>query len=458
MTETFKVRFWDLAHWPKKRRPYGVRWVTAGKSHSEWFVTKALANSRRSQLMQAARAGEAFEIESGLPASEIRRERSSSLVDLASEYAAMKWPTQAANSRRSTIDGLATACAAFVADLPGRPEVADLRRVLTVAVLPPPGRRSELTPEETEAVVWLRKASRPVGELGEQAATRALLDGLTTNLDGRVAAATVIGRKRAVVHNLLSYAVEQEMLTVNPMSRVRWKRPKRVEQVDPRVVVNPRQARELLTAVSYIGRRNAERGPHLVDFFAAIYYSAARPAEVVNLRETDCKIPERGWGELTLWETRPSAGSRWTDTGEVHDRRGLKHRADRDTRIVPIPPSLVALLRAHIDRFGVADDGRLFRSPTGGVVGSGTYSRVWDAARSLALTPGQVASPLAVRPYDLRHAAVSTWLNAGVPAAEVAERAGHSVEVLTKVYAKCVDGQRDAMNERIAAILGDTDS
>jgi hypothetical protein len=27
---------------------------------------------------------------------------------------------------------------------------------------------------------------------------------------------------------------------------------------------------------------------------------------------------------------------------------------------------------------------------------------------------------------------VSTWLNAGVPAAEVAERAGHSVEVLTK--------------------------
>ena len=123
------------------------------------------------------------------------------------------------------------------------------------------------------------------------------------------------------------------------------------------MVVNPRQARELLTAVSYVGRRNAERGAHLVGFFAAIYYSAARPAEVVNIRETDCKIPERGWGQLTLWETRPSAGSRWTDTGEVHDRRGLKHRADRDTRIVPIPPPLVVLLRAHIDRFGVADHG-----------------------------------------------------------------------------------------------------
>lgn len=75
--------------------------------------------------------------------------------------------------------------------------------------------------------------------------------------------------------------------------------------------------------------------------------------------------------------------------------------------------------------------------------------------RQLAFPPVQVASPLAARPYDLRHAAVSTWLNAGVPAPEVAERAGHSVDVLMKVYAKCLHGQRDAVNERIAAVLGD---
>jgi integrase len=275
------------------------------------------------------------------------------------------------------------------------------------------------------------------------------------NLDGSVSAATVINRKRAVVHNLLSFAVDRDMLAVNPIAGVSWRRPKRVEQVDPRVVINPQQARELLTAVSYVGRRNADRGPHLVGFFGTIYYSAARPAEVVNLRETDCKLPDRGWGELTLWESRPAAGSRWTDSGDVHDRRGLKHRAEHDTRIVPIPPALVVILRDHIARFGLADDGRLFRSPLGGVVGSATYARVWDIARTLALTPAQVVSPLAGRPYDLRHAAVSTWLNAGVPAAEVAERAGHSVEVLTKVYAKCVHGQRDAMNDRILAVLED---
>jgi len=62
-------------------------------------------------------------------------------------------------------------------------------------------------------------------------------------------------------------------------------------------------------------------------------------------------------------------------------------------------------------------------------------------------------SPLARRPYDLRHAAVSLWLNAGVPATEVARRAGHSVAVLLKVYAHCIDGQAGAANQRITDAL-----
>jgi len=52
-------------------------------------------------------------------------------------------------------------------------------------------------------------------------------------------------------------------------------------------------------------------------------------------------------------------------------------------------------------------------------------------------------------PYDVRHAAVSTWLNAGVPAPQVAEWAGHSVDVLLRVYAKCIFGQQDEAKRRI---------
>jgi integrase len=74
-----------------------------------------------------------------------------------------------------------------------------------------------------------------------------------------------------------------------------------------------------------------------------------------------------------------------------------------------------------------------------------------------ATTPScaDYASPLAKRVYDLRHACVSTWLNGGVPPAQVAEWAGHSIAVLLKVYAKCIDGQDQVAKRRIEDALGD---
>ena len=55
-------------------------------------------------------------------------------------------------------------------------------------------------------------------------------------------------------------------------------------------------------------------------------------------------------------------------------------------------------------------------------------------------TPAQRATPLLRRPYDLRHSGVTWRLNSRVPATEVAAWAGHSVEVLMRVYARCVVG------------------
>lgn len=40
----------------------------------------------------------------------------------------------------------------------------------------------------------------------------------------------------------------------------------------------------------------------------------------------------------------------------------------------------------------------------------------------------------------------------GVEATEVAERAGHSVDVLYRAYAKCIHGQRDAINTKIEGL------
>jgi integrase len=90
------------------------------------------------------------------------------------------------------------------------------------------------------------------------------------------------------------------------------------------------------------------------------------------------------------------------------ESRRLKHRGTDEVRIVPCPPELTALLRAHLDVHGTAADGRLFRGTRGGPLAESVYGPVWARARTTALSPEEAASPLARRTYDLRHAAVST--------------------------------------------------
>jgi integrase len=187
-----------------------------------------------------------------------------------------------------------------------------------------------------------------------------------------------------------------------------------------------------------------------------MYYAALRPSEVIALRKSDLSLPTDGWGELALSKSDPATSTQWTDNGE-REARQLKHRSDDEVRFVPTPPQLTALLQRHLCESGTRPDGRLFWSPRGGSLAEAVYRRCWREARLRALSPEEFASPLARRPYDLRHAAVSTWLNAGVPATQVAEWAGHSVHVLLKVYAKCILGQDAAARRRIERALRDDD-
>jgi integrase len=199
-----------------------------------------------------------------------------------------------------------------------------------------------------------------------------------------------------------------------------------------------------------------------------IYYAALRPEEAVNLRKDNIILPPLAWndaiktweehddwGELRFSSAAPEVGAEWTDDGARREQRRLKARAEGEWRRVPVAPQLTRLLRAHLDQFGTGPGGRIFYGVRGGELASITYRRAWDKARSTALTPAEYASPLVKRVYDLRHACVSTWLNGGVPPAQVAEWAGHSVAVLLRIYAKCIDGQDKAARRRIEDALRD---
>lgn len=454
MNKSYDVRFWNITVKKGRKRPYVLRWLVGGKVQTKPFTARELADSFKSELIQAARRGEAFDIETGLPESMIRAARSVSWYQHARDYVDDRWDKVSAKQRISIAETLTAVTVGLTADYKGAPDSETLRKALRRWEYNKNRREADQPAEVAAALNWVRKASVPLADLAEFEGITLALAACAQKLDGSPAAPSYYTRRRRVLYNVLKYAVQRKRLTVNPIDGLDWKPTEDDEvweEIDPAVVPSPRQMAELLTAVSYAGPR---RGPRMVAFFACVYYAMMRPGEVVSLRESDCELPATGWGRLMLAGSKPSVGTEWTDSGEYHDDRGLKGRNRRAKRPVPIPPELVRILRDHINRYGVASDGRLFRTERGGVLLPSGYGRTWHRARTLALTPAEEASDLARRPYDLRHAGVSLRLNAGVPPTQVAEWAGHSVEVLLKIYAKVIAGHDHVWEARIDDALG----
>ncbi|MGW9447110.1 tyrosine-type recombinase/integrase, partial [Bacillus mobilis] len=419
------------------------RWRTGAESHSRSYVTEALADSWLADLRAAARRGELFDVETGLPQSKLRELRDVPWYLHAREYVRTRWPDMAGNTRVGTMESLSVVTRDLVRDVHGRPDPAVLWEALRSWAFRmergPQGSWEFPTPPARiqAALDWLEKASLPVSALEDPRHLGTAVRSCSRLLDGSAASADYFSRRRRSFSTCLSYAVQWQRLTENPLTKKGipsdWKPPKTEEEVDPRAIGNPARVRQVLTAVSYVGRR---QGPRFSAWFGCMYYAMMRPEEVANLRRSGCELPAEGWGKLTFSGSSPTVGKQWTDSGEVHDDQGLKGRGRKASRTVPIPPELVFLLRDHVERFGTAPDGRLFRSERGNRIQGSTYWRVWDRTRGLAMSPEEKEGPLLKRPYDLRHAGVTYRLNAGVPATQVARWAGHSVEVLQRIYAQ----------------------
>ena len=166
---------------------------------------------------------------------------------------------------------------------------------------------------------------------------------------------------------------------------------------------------------------------------AVAYYAGLRPSEVVMLRVKALRLPVEGWGRIDVTEADIS----FDEPGEPKT----------GPRSVPIPPTLVEILRDWLDVTGIASaEALLFRTRNGNRPSGSNWGRAW---RRALVTVGQ--EPLRV--YDCRHAAATTWLRAGVPLGETARRLGHSVETLVSTYVGALDDEVAVGNQRIESML-----
>ncbi|MGH3692521.1 MAG: tyrosine-type recombinase/integrase [Pseudonocardiaceae bacterium] len=453
METTYAVSIWKITEYEgKRRKTHNVRWKVGKQEFRVPFKTYALADSFRSELVTAAKKGEPFDTATGRPGSARRADTNTDWFTFAGEYVAIKWPDASPEHRRGIAEALTNITAAMLASGRNKPDDRVLRRACKAAFnlnL----RESAPDDETTVALRWLERNTSPVSDLASPDILRAVIKAISSTLDGRPAASSTTRRKRMTLRNALDFAVERRLLTVNPLNEVKPSTKTKasgLRQIDRRSVVNPVQARSLLVAVADL----PPSGPRLVAFFGSMYYAALRPEEAAALSKHHLSLPDEGWGELHLERARPEVAPEWTDSNSRGEERGLKHRDPSEGRTVPCPPELTSLLHAHVETYGAAPDGRLFRGVRNdGRIGSTVYGRTWANARAATFTPEVLASPLAKRPYDLRHAAVSTWLKAGVEATRVAEWAGHSVAVLMHAYAKFIDGGERSARARVEDAL-----
>ncbi|GGK13033.1 site-specific integrase [Pilimelia terevasa] len=464
MNTTYDVRIFAIDERPRRDRKTGkpvsswrVRWQVGDRVFPREFATKALAEGFRSRLLTFQHQGVPFDLDNGLPEPMARQARACSWYQHMIAFIDHKWPGASAKHRRGIAEALAAVTPALLSTAKGAPSVAEIRAAVYSYVANTTRRGAGPPPAKFAATVaWLEAHTLDITALADGEILHRVLDAIGLKKDGTPAAASTVVRKRTIFSHCLRYAVELNRLQTHPLRSVSRPRPKTRRRVERSVLVNKKQAGKLLAAV-------AEKNPELEAFFACLYHAGLRPEEALRLEDSHYRRPTEpdGWGELLLPGATLLVGAGWSNDGKAVEDRGLKHRDEDATRPVPASPTLCRYLDKHLEVFGVGPGRRLFvvRRGAGGrllpagkarPVSQSAYGTAWDKARKRALTPAEYASPLARRPYDLRHACLTRWINLGTPLADVADWAGNSPGVLLAVYAGCIDGERATLLKRIA--------
>lgn len=251
-----------------------------------------------------------------------------------------------------------------------------------------------------------------------------------------------------ILHSLSAMAedaITDELLTGNPFKGIR------VRRSDPRAVKARKQARVLsweeMHAFAAAAARpltpGASRRDRRTGRWGAAYevmdaWRAAYGEPMVRmLGDCGLRIGELFALERDRQDLRAGvfvvAGSAWE--GVVVESSEEK----RHDRAGPIPPGALAMLRAMPQRI---DSPLLFPTPSGRIWRINNFYRdVWRPARAI--------SGIDATPHDFRHSWVTNLSAGGVDMADLADAAGHSVEVANAHYRHALGRSHDLMRSLI---------
>lgn len=438
-----KVRVYSLQQRKNDPSPWRVKWTVDGRDRTRAFRTKAEAELTRSRILTASANGEPFDLATGMPAS--MAVTSLTFAELAAQYIERRWLKWKAASRRSAVDALACSVVACLAPKVRNPPDPD---VLSVAVrnwwlTPVASRLGKPDPDQEAALEWLKRASLPVTYLDTDEVDR-VLSRLSAKRDGSQVAPATFTRRRGALYAALDFAVKQKHLKQNPLELSDWKPHKQELAIDVQLVMSVTECRDAQRIMKQVAPR--------YEVVVALHWLAGlRPSEIAHLTVNDLTLPDKGWGSIRLTGATVNAGRRWTDGHTTVQKKGLKARADKHVRVVPIPEELVKTLKRHIKTYNLNGKDPLVTAARGGPLNYSSVGNAWQQVREQLFQPGH---PLRdTRLYDLRHANATMLLTSGVPIAVVAARLGHSPAVCMRIYQGVLSGYDDIANAAVDKFL-----
>ncbi len=409
-----------------RARPWVVRWEVDGRRASRSFKTKALAERYRSELLVAHDRGERFDRATAEPLSWAPSPGDVTVAEWARRWIAEQWEDWQPRTRISAIEALTRFVPLAVVDRAGDPP--DGIRPHVASMLDPGDDRAD-----EECAKWLSQWSRPLSQL-----TRANLapveQRLGRGLDDQPLAPETASRFRKVARACIRRAVDLEIIPADPWppparGRRQRKASRKQPAFDERRLPDPDTMRRAIDAI-----RTHQPSSRTYQVMTAVaYYAGLRPSEVVMLRTSCLTLPPEGWGRI--------------DVVEADIDFNVPGDPKTGPRSVPIPPVLVTMLTDWVDTIDSTESDRLFLTRNGNQPTPSNWTRAWHRALRSVDQP-------TLRIYDCRHAAATTWLQAGVPLGEAARRLGHSVETLVSTYVGSLTGDEEIANARIEALLG----
>lgn len=244
--------------------------------------------------------------------------------------------------------------------------------------------------------------SKPVGQIRRSTVESFKVD-LLSNGAGREAAAQAI----KLVRQVLDRVVDDEIVDYNPAAKVKLPTGGGINEARR---VSP-------AAVEKIRAQLDERSAAMVSVFG---YAGLRPSELRALT----------WGNVHEGWIRVEAACNPDGSLKI-----LKGQTTNRSRRVP----LCTALAADLDALGRGEDDAVIFPTTKGRNGrpAGCTMTETGYGNWHSKTFMQAVEDAGVnigRAYDLRHSIGSMWLREGIDQATVAQRLGHSVDVLQRTY------------------------